>query len=40
MFFKKWGCPGFDIMIEALDTATGDDLHQRSSGNTELAMAA
>jgi len=27
-------------MIEALDTAMGDDLHQRSSGNTELAMAA
>ena len=31
---------GFDIMREALDSAMGDDLHQISDGNVELAMAA
>ena len=34
------GVPGFDILIEVLNTALGDDLHQCLSGNTEYAMAA
>ena len=37
---KNMGMPGFDIMREALDPATGDDLHQISNGNVEYAMAA
>jgi len=34
------GVPGFDNLIEVLNTALGDDLPSMLSGNTELAMAA